>query len=130
VQGTIGYVLIAVGVLVGFVGTSRSERAAARDKAARKRMLGALRKARFAVVVIAIAIALYLGMRQYGHGRLGLQICTAILGINAATVAVLKLRAAREHLSSDNAATFKRFALLEAVGYILVFAGIYLYLTR
>jgi hypothetical protein len=95
VQGTIGYVLIAVGVLVGFVGTSRSERAAARDKAARKRMLGALRKARFAVVVIAIAIALYLGMRQYGHGRLGLQICTAILGINAATVAVLKLRAAR-----------------------------------
>jgi hypothetical protein len=130
VQGTIGYVLIGVGVIVGFIGTSRSERAAARDKDARDRMLGALRKARLAVVIIAIAIALYLGMRHYGHGRLGLQITTAILGINAATVALLKLRAAREHLSGENAATFKRFALLEAVGYILVFAGIYLYLTR
>ena len=129
-QGTIGYVLIAVGVIVGFLGTTRSERAAARDPDARDRMLGALRKARFAVVVIAIAIALYLGMRHYGHGRLGLQICTAMLGVNATTVALLKMRAAREHLSGDNLTTFKRFATAEAVGYILVFAGIYLYLTR
>jgi hypothetical protein len=33
-------------------------------------------------------------------------------------------------LSTEDAVTFRRFALLEAVGYILVFAGIYLYLTR
>jgi len=130
VQGTIGYVLIGVGVLVGFIGTSRSERAAARDKAARSRMLKAMRNARFAVVIIAIAIALYLGMRHYGHGRLGIQIATGLLGVNATAVAVLKMRAAREHLSGENVTTFKRFAILEAVGYILVFAGIYLYLTR
>ncbi|HUS28430.1 MAG TPA: hypothetical protein VMZ53_07975 [Kofleriaceae bacterium] len=129
-QGTVGYVLIAVGVIVGFLGTARSERAAARDPDGRDRMLGALRKAKLAVVVIAVAIALYLAMRHYGHGRLGLQICTAILGVNATAVAVLKMRAAGEHLSGDNRATFKRFAIAEAIGYILVFAGIYLYLTR
>lgn len=129
-QGTVGYVLIAVGVIVGFVGTTRSERAAARDPDARDRMLRTLRAAKFAVVVIAIAVALYLGMRHYGHGRIGLQICTAILGVNATAVAVLKLRAAREHLTGDNLSTFKRFAFAEAIGYILVFAGIYLYLTR
>ena len=129
-QGTIGYVLIGVGVLVGFIGTSRSERAAARDKGGRARMLKAMRKAKFAVVLIAIAIALYFGMRHFGHGRLGLQLCTAILGINATVVAVLKARAATEHLNDENRAAFKRFVVLEAVGYFLVFAGIYLYLTR
>lgn len=129
-QGTIGYVLIAVGVIVGFVGTTRSERAAARDPDARDRMLTALRPARLAALVIVVAIAFYLGMRHYGHGRIGLQAATSILGINAIVVAMLKMRAGREHLEGDALAAFKRFALVEAVGYILVFAGIYTYLTR
>jgi hypothetical protein len=130
VQGTIGYALMAVGVIIGFVGTTRSERAASRDPQARDRMLGALRKARFAVLVIVMAAVLYLGMRHYGHSRMGLQICTALLGVNAMVVAVLKMRAAREHLKGDNLTAFRRFVLTEAVGYILVFAGIYTYLTR
>lgn len=129
-QGTIGYVVMAVGVIVGFLGTTRSERAAAKDPDARDRMRGALKKAQLALFVIVIAVALYLAMRHYGHGRLGLQICTGLLAVNATTVAVLKTRAAREHLSSDNLTTFKRFALAEVIGYVLVLAGIYLYLTR
>ena len=129
-QGTIGYVLIAVGVVIGFVGTTKSERAAARDPDARDRMLAALRAARLAVLVIAVAIGFYLVMRHYHHARIGLQVCTSVLGINAIVVAMLKMRAGREHLKGETLATFKRFALVEAVGYILVFAGIYTYLTR
>ena len=129
-QGTIGYVLIAVGVVVGFVGTTKSERAAARDPDARDRMLAALRAARLAVLVIAVAIGFYLVMRHYNHARIGLQLCTSVLGVNAIAVAMLKMRAAREHLKGDTLTTFKRFALVEAVGYIFVFAGIYTYLTR
>jgi hypothetical protein len=130
VQGTIGYVLIAVGVIVGFLGTTRSERAAARDPDARDRMLGALRKLRFAIILIALAVAVYLGMRHYGYGRLGLQIGTALLCVNATSVAVNKMRAAREHLSGENLTTYKRFAIAEVLGYIFVLAGIYLYMTR
>ena len=129
-QGTIGYVLIGIGVIVGFLGTARSERAAAEDPAARDRMLGALKKARFAVVVIALAIAFYLAMRHYHHAVLGIRIAMAVLGLNAVAVAIMKLRAAREHLTGDAAATFRRFAIVEMIGYVLVFAGIYTYLTR
>ena len=129
-QGTVGYVLIAVGAVIGFLGTTRSDRVAAADQPAFAAMKKALAPAWISVLVIALAAGAYFGMRSQGHGLLGLQLCVGLLTANAIAMSVLKTRAAKKHLAAEALAKFRQFAVVEAIGYILVFAGIYLYLTR
>ena len=129
-QATLGAVLIALGVAVGFLGTVRSERAYVADEDARPKMLARMRKLRLAILVIAAAVAFYLLARKYGHGLGGLRISTGVLIGNALVVGALKIRAAKSILESDALARFKRYAAVEAAGFALLFAGIYVYLTR
>jgi hypothetical protein len=130
VQGTIALVVVALGLLVGFIGTQRSERAYVGDPDVRGRMQARLGKLRLSILVIALAVGFYLVARSQGHGLLGLRVCGGLLVANAFAVAALKIAAGNEVLRGDVAVRFKRFVLVEAVGFALLFAGVYMYLTR
>jgi hypothetical protein len=84
-----------------------------------------------AVVVIAVAVAIYLEARQFGHGRAGLYVCVALLVMNAAVVAALRVRwIAGLAVSPEIAARHRHGALVQMAGSWVLFAGCALYLLR
>ncbi len=117
-QESVALVLVAVG---GLVAGNRSLDVAG---------AGEFRRGPLHLAVIAAAVALYFGIRHYGHAKLGLQLCIALLWVNASTVAFRKIRAGRAQLNGRDLATLERYAIAEAAGFMIGFAGVYLYLTR
>lgn len=90
--------------------------------------LGRIDRAAF---VVAVAVAIYLGARQLGHGRAGLYVCVATLMINAAVVAALRVRWFGE-LGAQAAvvARHRRGSWAQMAGAWIGFAGCALYLLR
>jgi len=130
VLGPIGLAIVVVGVAIGFAGTSLSERATLGDADTRAKLRQAQSRLRFAILVIAAAIAIYLVAREYHHGRLGLTVCAAILAVNSIVVAALKIRSAKQLLSAEQMPRYRTFTIVEALGFLVMFAGVYVYLIR
>jgi hypothetical protein len=85
----------------------------------------------WALLPIGIAVASYLGAREFGYGRAGLYICVALLSMNAATVAALRIRwFAATSADSGIAKRHRRSALLQMIGSWLLFIGCAVYLLR
>ncbi|APR76701.1 Hypothetical protein A7982_02048 [Minicystis rosea] len=84
-----------------------------------------------AAVVVVVAVAIYLGARQLGHGRTGLYVCVALLLMNAAAVAALRIRWF-ETIGADRSivARHRRGALVQMVGSWITFSGLAVYLLR
>jgi hypothetical protein len=128
VLGPIGIALIAVGVLAGFTGTTRSERSLDPETLARVRAKQA--KLWLSVIVIGLALGISYVMRTQGYARLGLTVCVGILIVNAIVARFLKVRLAREVLDEEQMRNYRKYVALEAAGFTLLFVGVYLYLLR
>jgi len=84
-----------------------------------------------AIGVIAVAVAIYYVARQLGHGREGLSACVAILIVNAAVVAILRVRWFGEIGAPPALAARHRWgALVQMAGAWIGFAGCAIYLLR
>lgn len=128
--GPVGLAVVAVGVLIGFAGTTMSERATLGDAETRVKLRQSQSRLRFSILVIAAAIALYLVARSYDHARLGLSICGGMLAVNSIAIATLKIRSAKPLLTAEQLPRYRRFTILEALGFIVMFSGVYMYLMR
>lgn len=84
-----------------------------------------------AIWVIAFAVLVYLGARQFGYGKIGLYVCVTVLVVNAITVAVLRVRLVdglqpREDLGREHHYWTWEQALANCLGFI----GCAIYLLR
>ena len=127
-MGPLGLALIAVGVIAGFTGTVRSERAL--DSETLGRVRAAQAKLWLSIVVIGLALGVSYVMRTQGYARLGLTICVAILVVNAIVARFVKVRLASKVLDEDQLRRYRPYVALEGVGFTLLFVGVYLYLLR
>lgn len=126
--GPIGIALIAVGVLAGFTGTTRSERSL--DSETLNRVRAAQAKLWMSIIVIGLALGISYVMRAQGYARLGLTVGVAILVVNAIVARYLKVRLARPILDEEQLRSYRKYVALEAAGFALLFIGVYIYLLR
>ena len=127
-MGPAGIALIAVGLIVGFLGTTRSERFLDSETLARVREKQS--KLWLSVLVIGLALGISYVMRTQGQARLGLSVCVGILVVNAIVARLLKVRLARGVLDEAQMKRYRPYVALEALGFTLLFVGVYLYLIR
>lgn len=126
--GPVGIGLIAAGVILGFTGTTRSERSLDADTLNRVRAAQA--KLWISVVVIGLALGVSYVMRIQGYARLGLTICVAVLVVNAIVARFMKVHLARGVLDDEQLKRYRPWIALEALGFTVLFVGVYLYLMR
>jgi hypothetical protein len=131
-MGPVGLVIAAIGVASSFWG-HRAITAAIAELPAPLVEVAAERLAPIerAAIVVGVAVAIYLGARQLGHGRAGLYVCVAMLLINAAVVAALRIRWF-DGVGADPSivARHRRGALGQMVGAWIAFSGVAVYLLR
>jgi hypothetical protein len=128
VLGPVGLALIVVGVIAGFFGTVRSERAL--DSETLGRVRAAQAKLWISILVIGLALGVSYVMRIQGYARLGLTICVGVLVVNAIVARFVKVRLARGVLDEEQLARYRPWVALEGLGFTLLFVGVYLYLLR
>lgn len=84
-----------------------------------------------AAVVVGVAVAIYLIARSFGHGHAGLYTCVALLLVNAAVVAALRIRWMGELGAPPEVTTpHRRGSLLQMAGAFIGFLGCAIYLLR
>lgn len=127
-MGPLGLALIVAGVIAGFFGTVRSERALERETLGRVR--DAQSKLWWSIVVIVLALGVSYVMRIQGYARLGLTICVAILVVNAIVARFVKVRLAATVLDAEQLRRYRPWVAVEGLGFTLLFVGVYLYLLR
>jgi hypothetical protein len=131
-MGPLGLLATAVGVVL-FLWGQRTIAGSIRDLPEALARLADERLGRLdcAAIVVAVAVVIFLATRQLGHGRVGLYVCVALLMINAAVVAALRVRWLEAlRVEPAIAARHRRGALVQMVGAWICFAGCAIYLLR
>lgn len=90
-----------------------------------------VRRLRWAVYPVFLAVGTYFGARALGYGRVGLAICVSLLLVNATAAAFLRIRWFKTVGGAENVfGRYRLFALTAMAGSYFAFCGAAVYLLR